>query len=259
MDQKDVEMEDAGQLLEDEVVAGQECAEKDEIAINEAGDKQQESCGLVNADVIAQSPNEIGVEQEVQEEEEVQEEREEQEVQDEQEEQEVQEEQEEQEMQEEREVQEEQEVRKVQEEQRNQDTEEVHPDKTEQELPVDETRDIEKDDTTMTDEDKIIDSKNDTTVMTGDDMIDDSKNDATEMAADDKIHDMDDNHGVIEETEHGGSIKIPENNDENYTGDEKHQPPPTPNALMTYSHAKAEDHIVIAETPKNELDDTTVI
>ncbi|KAK9063990.1 hypothetical protein SSX86_017862 [Deinandra increscens subsp. villosa] len=54
MDQRDIEMEDAGKVLEDEVVGGQGegCVEEDQIALKEVGDKQEESSGLVNT-----SPN----------------------------------------------------------------------------------------------------------------------------------------------------------------------------------------------------------
>ncbi|KAL7586522.1 hypothetical protein Lser_V15G36594 [Lactuca serriola] len=57
MDERDVEMEDAGKLLEDEVVGGEECVEKNQLDEKEAGDKQQESFDV-------QSPNEIVTEQE---------------------------------------------------------------------------------------------------------------------------------------------------------------------------------------------------
>lgn len=57
MDNRDVEMEDTGKLKVDEVVGGQECVEKDQIAVKEAGDKQD-----VNTDI--QSTDEIGIEQE---------------------------------------------------------------------------------------------------------------------------------------------------------------------------------------------------
>ncbi|CAH1430927.1 unnamed protein product [Lactuca virosa] len=50
-------MEDAGKLLEDEVVGGEECVEKNQLDEKEAGDKQQESYDV-------QSPNEIGTKQE---------------------------------------------------------------------------------------------------------------------------------------------------------------------------------------------------
>ncbi|KAL8218369.1 hypothetical protein R6Q57_021742 [Mikania cordata] len=59
MDQRDIEMEDAGKLLEDEAVGGQECLEKDQIGLNEVGDKQEESSGLVNT-----NPDDIGISQE---------------------------------------------------------------------------------------------------------------------------------------------------------------------------------------------------
>ncbi|KAI3816913.1 hypothetical protein L1987_10698 [Smallanthus sonchifolius] len=59
MDQRDIEMEDAGKVLEDEVVGGQECVEPDQIDLKEVGDKQEESSDLVNT-----NPNEIGISQE---------------------------------------------------------------------------------------------------------------------------------------------------------------------------------------------------
>nr|XP_043636587.1 AT-rich interactive domain-containing protein 6-like [Erigeron canadensis] len=42
MDQKDVEMEDAGKILEDEVVDGKECLKKDELAGKDAGDSPKQ-------------------------------------------------------------------------------------------------------------------------------------------------------------------------------------------------------------------------
>ncbi|GKE59261.1 hypothetical protein Tco_1498446, partial [Tanacetum coccineum] len=64
MDQVDVEMEETGKVLEDEVMGGEEGAEKEQIDVTEVEEKQDEPSVLVNDDV--KSPNEIGVEQEEQ-------------------------------------------------------------------------------------------------------------------------------------------------------------------------------------------------
>ncbi|KAI7740585.1 hypothetical protein M8C21_015301 [Ambrosia artemisiifolia] len=58
MDQREVEMDNVGKVIEDEVVV-EECLEKEQIGLKEVGDEREEDVGLVNT-----NPDEIGISQE---------------------------------------------------------------------------------------------------------------------------------------------------------------------------------------------------
>lgn len=213
-------MEDTEKLLEDEAVGGQECVEKDQLDVIEAGGKEEEG-GQERVQKDQLSVKEAGGKEEEGGQECVEKD---------------------QLVVKEAGGKEEEssglvnadfqnpnEIGVEQEKVSKKDEEVRHPDESEQELPVEETQDSEKD-----------------TTAKGDDKIDDSMKDATAM---------DDDHGVLDESDHDASIKMSENNNEgDYTGDEKHQELATPNSLVKYSPSQAKDHS--AETPKNELEDT---
>lgn len=185
MDQVDVEMEDAGKVLEDEVMGGEEGAEKEQIDVKEVEEKQQESAGLVNDDV--QISNDIRVEQEEQK---VAEEPEKQKAEAEP---------------------EERDAEEEPEEPNTKDTKEMRVNESEQELPVDETRGNEKD-ATVTGDDKIDDARNNATENGEDDKIDDHKNDATEIGEDDKIDDSKNDATKIGDDEKIDGSKIDDSN-----------------------------------------------
>ncbi|XP_076945238.1 AT-rich interactive domain-containing protein 5-like [Bidens hawaiensis] len=224
MDQRDIEMEDAGKLLEDEVLNDQECVENDQRSLKEVEDKQEESSGLVNS-----NPNEVGISQEnlsKVDEVEVHPSETEQEL-------------------------------PVDEahDSKNDDTETGDDKIDDSNNDATETGDYKiddsKNDATETGDDKIDDSKNDATEI-GDDKIDDSKNDATETGDDNKIDDSK-NDATHAEDDHDSSMKIPETNKEpDHTGHEKHQQLVISNALVDYSPNKANNHFT--ETPKHELE-----
>ncbi|XP_071733027.1 AT-rich interactive domain-containing protein 6-like [Rutidosis leptorrhynchoides] len=215
MDHKDVEMEDFGKIKEDGVVGDQECAEKDQPAVTQVGNKQEESSGAVNADISVQSPNEIGVEQEQEDQQE--------------------------------------ELSKKDAYEMNANASEpvdvTHDSENDAtKMGDDSINDCNNDATEMGDDDKIDDNKQDASEMDYDEKIDDSKKDATELGDDGKndARNMDDDHGAIDEIENY-------NDEGDNTGYEKHQELATPHAVVKYSHIKAED--LIAETPKNDLDE----
>nr|GEX88142.1 AT-rich interactive domain-containing protein 5-like isoform X1 [Tanacetum cinerariifolium] len=185
MDQVDVEMEDAGKVLEDEVMGGEEGAEKEQIDVTEVQEKQDEPSVLVNDDV--KSPNEIGVEQE---------------------EQKVEEKPEEQEAEAEAEPKEQRKVEEKPEELYMEDAKEMHTNKSEQESPVNEAQENVKDATVMGD-DKIDDAGNNATENGEDDTTDDHKNDVKEIGEDGKIDDSKNDDAA----EIGDGDKIDDSND----------------------------------------------
>ncbi|XP_071685676.1 AT-rich interactive domain-containing protein 6-like isoform X2 [Rutidosis leptorrhynchoides] len=203
MDQKDIEMEDAGKLIEDEVVGDQERVEKDQPAVTQVGDKREESSDAVNDDVSVRSSTEIGVEQEEEKQEDLSE--------------------------------------KDAEGMNPNISEPVDEgrdsvkDATEMGDHDDNIDNSKQDATEMGD-----DGNNDATKLGDDGKIDDSKNSAAEMGDDDMD---DEGGATNEIDDDGSVKNPENNDEVDNSGYEKHQEHATPRSLANYSPNKVEDHI----------------